>query len=76
MPARIERDPYPPKKKDANRAKKLEAGARDWRLLFQVESDGNAKMMWGDAGRLYFWIRDEDLRAARFYRTWLVFQCH
>jgi len=68
--------PYPLRKKEADRVEALEAAARDWRLLFQVESDGNAKMMWGDAGRLYFWIRDEDLRAARFERTWVVFQCH
>ena len=68
--------PFAKRKKEAARVAELEAGARDWRLLFQVESDGNAKMMWGDAGRLYFWIRDEDLRAARFDRTWVVFQCH
>jgi len=67
---------YPLRGKQADRAKELEGGAPDWRLLFQVESDGHAKMMWGDAGRLYFWIRDEDLRAARFDRTWVVFQCH
>lgn len=50
--------------------------ANDWRLLLQVESDSNAGMKWGDAGRIYFWIRDEDLRAARFDRTWTVFQCY
>jgi uncharacterized protein YwqG len=64
------------RRKEAARVKELEAGARDWRLLFQVESDGNAKMMWGDAGCLYFWIRDQDLRDARFERTWTLFQCH
>lgn len=64
------------RKKEAARVKELEAGARDWRLLFQCESDGNAKMMWGDAGSLYFWIREQDLREARFDRTWTLFQCH
>jgi uncharacterized protein YwqG len=51
-------------------------GAHDWRLLLQVDSDANAGMMWGDAGRVYFWIRDEDLRAARFDRTCAVLQCY
>ncbi len=70
------RIPFAQRKNAAIPFEELEAGARDWRLLFQVESDGNAGMMWGDAGRLYFWIRDKDLRAARFDRTWVVFQCH
>jgi uncharacterized protein YwqG len=50
--------------------------ANDWRLLLQLESDGNAGMMWGDAGRVYFWIRDQDLHAARFDRTCAVLQCY
>jgi uncharacterized protein YwqG len=54
----------------------LETRAREWRLLLQVESDGNAGMMWGDAGCLYFWIREQDLLARRFDRTWTLFQCH
>lgn len=62
--------------KEAARVKELETGARQWRLLLQVESDGNAKMMWGDAGSLYFWIREDDLQARRFDRTWTIFQCY
>jgi len=58
------------------RAKALEAGARDWRLLFQVDSDDDLKVMWGDAGIIYFWIREEDARAGRFDKAWLVLQCH
>jgi uncharacterized protein YwqG len=58
------------------RAKALEAGAADWRLLLQVDSDENATMMWGDTGRVYFWMRDEDLRAARFERVWTILQCY
>lgn len=63
------------RRKEAARVQDLAPGAREWRLLLQVESDGNAGMMWGDAGCLYFWIRDEDLRAAKFDRTWTIFQC-
>jgi len=49
--------------------------ALDWRLLLQVPSVDAAGMMWGDAGLLYYWIRDEDLRARRFDRSWLILQC-
>ena len=57
------------------RYKALEATKRDWHLLLQVDSDDTADMMWGDAGRLYFWIRDQDLRALRFDKSWMIFQC-
>jgi uncharacterized protein YwqG len=55
-------------------AKSLEPGAASWRLLFQIGSDDKLDFMWGDAGMLYFWIREEDARATRFDRTWLILQ--
>lgn len=58
------------------RAKELEKNRQQWRLLFQLDSDEAAAMMWGDVGRVYFWIRDEDLRQHRFERTWTILQCH
>jgi uncharacterized protein YwqG len=58
------------------RAKALEEGARDWRLLLQVDSDGSIDVMWGDAGMIYFWVREQDARAGRFENVWLVLQCH
>ena len=58
------------------RAAALEAGAADWRLLLQVDSDDEIDVMWGDAGTIYFWIREDDARARRFDRIWLVLQCH
>jgi uncharacterized protein YwqG len=55
----------------------FERTARDsWRLLLQVDSDEAAGMMWGDAGMLYFWIRDDDLAARRFERVWCVMECY
>lgn len=53
----------------------LRKQARDWRLLLQVPSAESAGMMWGDVGCLYYWIRDDDLRARRFDRAWMILQC-
>jgi uncharacterized protein YwqG len=58
------------------RAKELASGAKDWRLLFQLDTDDNAELMWGDVGTLYFWIREQDLAELRFDRVWTVLQCH
>jgi uncharacterized protein YwqG len=57
------------------RAKELEPGAADWRLLFQLDSDDEAEMMWGDGGRLYFWITNESLESREFDKSWMVLQC-
>jgi len=57
------------------RAKLLKAGADDWVLLLQLDSDDSAELMWGDMGMLYFWIRQQDLVAQRFDRAWMALQC-
>ncbi len=57
------------------RAKELEKNKDNWILLFQVGSNEEAGMMWGDAGRLYFWIRKDDLKSQRFDKCWLILQC-
>jgi uncharacterized protein YwqG len=54
------------------RVKKLEAGKSEWMLLLQIDSDDDAKMMWGDTGMLYFWIRKNDLKKLRFDHVWLI----
>jgi uncharacterized protein YwqG len=33
-------------------------------------------MMWGDAGRLYFWIRKQDLAEQSFDAVWAILQCY
>lgn len=53
----------------------LEAGAVEWQLLFQVDTDDAAGWMWGDVGMLYFAIRQSDLERRRFDRTWMILQC-
>jgi uncharacterized protein YwqG len=53
----------------------LRAAPSEWRLLLQLDSDqGGPGWTWGDAGRVYFWIRRADLAAGAFDRSWLVLQ--
>ena len=57
------------------RAVELAKGVDDWMLLFQVDTDDKARMMWGDVGRLYFWIKRSDLAKREFSKVWMVLQC-
>ncbi|HWA96506.1 MAG TPA: YwqG family protein [Terracidiphilus sp.] len=52
-----------------------DAGATDWRLLLQLDSENDAGMMWGDLGKLYFMIREHDLKSLSFEKTWMDWQC-
>lgn len=58
----------------------LEKGANRWLLLLQVDSTfhGTTRngMTFGDAGRIYFWIRDDDLKSHDFSNCQLIFQGH
>lgn len=57
-------------------AAELNAGAVEWELLLQVDSDDEVEMMWGDVGRLYFWVRPHDARRGDFSNVWMILQCH
>lgn len=48
----------------------------DWRLLFQLDTveQDTFQLMFGDSGRVYFYIRREDLKNCRFDRAWLIQQ--
>lgn len=59
----------------SEQAKALAAGASEWRLLLQLDSDDNFGACWGDVGTLYFWLREADAKAKRFDKTWLILQC-
>lgn len=62
---------------DEARAEKLEPGAADWQLLLQLDTDDDGpEWMWGDCGRLYFWIRTDDLARADFSQVWGILQCY
>ena len=58
-----------------NIRQETELRARDWLLLLQVDSNEDCRMMWGDVGRIYFWIRKEDLLRKQFDKCWLILQC-
>lgn len=58
------------------RAEELLNDAPSWRLLLQIDSDDRAGMMWGDVGRLYFWIHERDLARRAFENAWLILQCY
>lgn len=51
--------------------------AKDWLLLFQLDivDDGDFELMFGDGGRIYFYIRKDDLAARIFDDVWLILQC-
>jgi uncharacterized protein YwqG len=57
------------------RAAELMPGVADWHLLLQVDSEEDIGMMWGDVGRLYFWMRESDLAQCNWPAAWLVLQC-
>lgn len=44
-------------------------------LLAQIDSDARTGMGWGDAGRLYWLIRRDDLAAGRFEKATFTWQC-
>jgi uncharacterized protein YwqG len=59
------------------RRKELETGKNDWVLLLQIDSDEEKTgMMWGDSGRIYFWIKKQDLLNKDFNNTWCILQCY
>ena len=53
----------------------LGGGSADWQLLFQVDSDDTPDTDWGDAGRIYYWIRTHDLVERHFSQVQVLLQC-
>jgi uncharacterized protein YwqG len=51
-----------------------EENPADWILLLQIDSDKDTGFKWKDYGRLYFWIRKNDLEKLDFEKTWIVSQ--
>jgi len=62
----------------ANVTAQQKANCTKWQLLFQLDSiqaDGY-EMLWGDGGRLYFYINTDDLVQLNFDKCWLNLQCY
>lgn len=59
---------------DDPRVEQLTPGTREWQLLLQIDSDAQAGTRWASDGMLYYWLRQSDLQARRFERSWLVLQ--
>ena len=60
---------------DRDRERRLLKEKGVWRMLLQVDSDERTDMQWGDAGRIYYWIRQADFAARRWNESWLHLQC-
>lgn len=52
--------------------------SKKWCLLFQLDSieTGNYEMLWGDVGRIYYYINTDDLVKMNFDNCWLILQCY
>lgn len=56
-------------------AERLKAGAADWTLVAQIDSDDDTGFMWGDVGIVFWWMRREDVAAGRWEGVWGILQC-
>jgi uncharacterized protein YwqG len=56
------------------RRKVLEQGRDKWTLLLQIDSEDENGMMWGDLGKLYYWIKRDDLKNGNFDNVWVILQ--
>ena len=68
--------PGKPATECAESLKQLLLKTNDWRLLLQLGSDRQGPgWMWGDMGRLYFWIPKSALAQHDFSQVWVQLQC-
>ena len=58
------------------RATELGPASVDWRLLLQIDSDEEAGMMWGDSGRIYYWMHKNAMQERRWEQARLALQCY
>ena len=54
----------------------IDAKSKELVLLFQMDSDDELEVMWGDAGMLYFCIEKQDLFHKRFNKVKFTLQCY
>jgi len=56
--------------------RKIAETAKDWTLMLQLDSEEKLGLQWADAGRLFFWIRKQDLAAFKFDQCWVILQSY
>ena len=56
--------------------RKIAVTAKDWTLMLQLDSEEKLGLQWADAGRLFFWIRKQDLAAFKFDQCWVILQSY
>lgn len=61
---------------DEKETSKLFDQSRRWKLLLQLDSDEELGYLWGDGGRLYFCIDENDLKRKDFKNVWVELQCY
>jgi len=51
--------------------------SKKWTLLFQLDSieTKDYELLWGDVGRIYYYINADDLKEQNFNNCWLILQC-
>lgn len=59
-----------------HRQEAIDFSVRDWLLLFQLDSFcyDDYEMIFDDYGRIYYYIKKDDLKNKRFENTWLILQ--
>lgn len=56
---------------------RADARPDEWRLVMQIDSDDERNgMLWGDNGRLYVWMHQDDIAGRRFDRARVLLQCY
>lgn len=50
--------------------------ALEWKLLLQLDSDNNLDAMWGDWGKIYFFIHKDDLENLNFNKVKVIGECY
>ena len=58
--------------------KKMKDNCVEWQLLFQMDTvtTNDFELMFGDCGRIYYYIKKEDLKNCNFDDCWLILQCY
>ncbi|UWG96233.1 DUF1963 domain-containing protein [Dehalobacter sp. DCM] len=62
---------------DPETLKQLTRDCNHWQLLLQLDTvaTNDFELMFGDCGRIYFYIKKDDLRLRKFDDCWLILKC-